>query len=194
MTFRAAGCALAALALGTAPAAGQIAPGTRAPESVVQAVGDAWLLGCFFAAAERPAAGLNMGFDLAGPSLHPARSAPDDLRPLITALPGHMAVAVVDAPGGQVFLFHDRKAGRCLVVPTPATTPGIEAEFLKLMARDWKAVEAPEGVPAGVRVFEDSFPAALGRPAVRLRAWYQPAQGPAQPQMIVTEQVRKKGK
>jgi hypothetical protein len=184
----------AAAALACAPAAAQIAPGVRAPESVVDAVADAWLLGCFFAAAERPAAGLNVGIELGGPGLHSPQSAPDDLRPLIFALPGRMSVAVLDAPGGQAWMFHDRKTKRCIVAPTPVSTEGVEAKFLELMARDWKPVEGHVGAPSGARVFENSFGAALGRPAVTLRAWHQPASGPAQPQMIVTEQVRRKRK
>ncbi|HEV2747977.1 MAG TPA: hypothetical protein VGW34_11840, partial [Allosphingosinicella sp.] len=158
------------------------------------AVAQAWLMGCFFAAAERPAVGLNIGFDRAGPSLHPVKSVAKDLLPLIMTLPDRMRVAVVDAPGGQVMMFHDNKAKRCLVVPTPASTPGVEAEFLSLMDKDWKPVSGHEGAPAGVKVFEQSFGAGLGRPAVTLRAWYQPAQGPDRPQMIVTEQVRRKRK
>lgn len=184
----------AAAALACAPAAAQIAPGVRAPESVVDAVADAWLLGCFFAAAERPAAGLNVDIELGGPGLHSPQSAPDDLRPLIFALPGRMSVAVLDAPGGQAWMFHDRKTKRCIVAPTPVSTEGVDAKFLELMARDWKPVEGHVGAPAGARVFENSFGAALGRPAVTLRAWHQPASGPAQPQMIVTEQVRRKRK
>lgn len=185
----------AAAALASAPAGAQIAPGVRAPESVADAAVDAWMLGCFFAAAERPAAGLNIGFELAGPGLHSVNSMPDDgLRPLIAALPGRTRIAVLDAPGGQVWMFHDPKLKRCIVVPTPVSTEGVEARFLKLMAGDWKPVEGHVGAPAGARVFEDSFGAALGRPAVTLRTWYQAASGPAQPQMIVTEQVRRKKK
>jgi len=185
----------AAAALVCAPAAAQIAPGIRAPESVADAATDAWMLGCFFAAAERPAAGLNIGFELAGPSLHAVNAMPDDaLRPLIDALPGRTRIAVLDAPGGQVWMFHDPKPKRCIVVPTPVSTEGVEARFLKLMAKDWKPVEGHAGAPADAKVFEHSFGAALGRPAVTLRTWYQAASGPAQPQMIVTEQVRRKKK
>ena len=185
---------LAAAALACPPAAAQIAPGVRAPESVAYAVGDAWMLGCFFAAAERPAAGLNVSFELGGPGLHAPTSAPDDLRPLIYALPDRDAVAVLDAPGGQAWMFHDPKTKRCIVVPTPVSTEGVEARFLELMAKDWTPVEGHVGAPAGARVFESSFGAALGRPAVTLRTWYQAGTGPAQPQMIVTEQVRRKRK
>lgn len=183
------------VALTFAPAAAQIAPGVRAPTSVVEAAGDAWMLGCFFAAAERPAAGLNIGFELAGPSLHPVNAMPDAaLLPLIGALPGRTRIAVLDAPGGQVWMFHDPKSKRCIVVPTPVSTEGVEARFVDLMAKDWKPVEGHVGAPSGAKVFEQSFGAALGRPAVILRTWYQPASGPAQPQMIVTEQVRRKKK
>jgi hypothetical protein len=194
MRLRPLSLAAAAAALACAPAGAQLAPGMRAPESVVDAVAHAWLTGCFFAAAERPAVGLNMGFDLAGPSLHPVNSVPKDLLPLIMSLPARMRVAVADAPGGQVMMFHDNKAKRCLVVPTPASTPGVEAEFLSLMDGDWKPVSGHEGAPAGAKVFEQSFGAGLGRPAVTLRTWYQAPQGPDQPQMIVTEQVRRKRK
>lgn len=184
-----------AAALAFAPAGAQIAPGVRAPESVADAATDAWTLGCFFAAAERPAAGLNIGFELAGPGLHAVNSLPDDdLKPLIYALPDRTRIAVLDAPGGQVWIFHDPKSKRCIVVPTPISTEGVEARFIKLMAKDWKPVEGHVGAPAGAKVFEDSFPAALGRPAVTLRTWYQAAAGPDRPPMIVTEQVRRKKK
>lgn len=184
-----------AAALACAPAAAQIAPGVRAPESVVDAAADAWMLGCFFAAAERPAAGLNIGFELAGPGLHPVNAMPDAaLLPLVGVLPGRTRIAVLNAPGGQAWMFHDPKSKRCIVVPTPVSTEGVEARFLKLMATDWKPVEGHAGAPAGARVFEQSFGAAPRRPAVTLRTWYQAASGPAQPQMIVTEQVRRKKK
>ncbi|HEX8573247.1 MAG TPA: hypothetical protein VF759_10905 [Allosphingosinicella sp.] len=181
-------------ALVGAPARAQIAPGVRAPETVADAAGDAWLLGCFFAAADRPAPGLNIGIENGGPGLHKPNSAPADLRPLIFALPGRSSVAVLDAPGGQAWMFHDPKTKRCLVVPTPASAEGIEAGFLKLTARDWTPVQGHAGAPPGAKVFESRFGAALGRPAVTLRTWYQPAAGPTQPQMIVTERVRRKGK
>lgn len=120
---------------------------------------------------------------------------PDEgLLPLIGALPDRARIAVLDAPGGQPWMFHDPKSKRCIVVPAPVSTEGVEAAFLKLMASDWKPVEGHAGAPSGARVFEQSFGAALGRPSVTLRTWFQPASGPAQPQMIVTEQVRRKKK
>ncbi|HYJ83136.1 MAG TPA: hypothetical protein VEW26_09880 [Allosphingosinicella sp.] len=185
----------AAAALASAPGGAQIAPGVRAPESVAAAAADAWLLGCFFAASERPAAGLNIGFETAGPGLHSVTSLPDGaLMPLIRTLPDRTRIAVLDAPGGQVWMFHDPKSKRCIVVPTPVSTEGVEAGFLKFMTGSWKPVEGHASAPPGARVFEDSFGAALGRPAVTLRTWYQPASGADQPQMIVTEQVRRKKK
>jgi hypothetical protein len=185
----------AAAALGPTSATAQIAPGVRAPQSVAEAAADAWLFGCFFASAERPAAGLNLGFELAGPGLHSVDAMPDgDLLPLIGALPDRTRIAVLDAPGGQAWMFHDPKSKRCIVVPTPVRAEGVEAAFLKLMAKDWKPVEGHAGAPAGARVFEQSFGAGLGRPAVTLRTWFQSASGPSQPPMIVTEQVRRKKK
>jgi hypothetical protein len=185
----------AAVALASASAAAQIAPGVRAPESVADAAAQGWLLGCFFAAADRPAAGLNIGFELAGPGLHAVNAMPDAaLLPLIGILPDRARIAVLDAPGGQAWMFHDPKSKRCIVVPTPVSTEGVEAAFLKIMGTEWKPVEGHSGAPAGARVFEQSFGAALGRPAVTLRTWFQAASGPAQPPMIVTEQVRRKKK
>jgi hypothetical protein len=184
----------AAAALTCAPAGAQMAPGLRAPESVVDAVGDAWMMGCFFASSDRPAVGLNIGMELAGPSLHSADAIPDPLRPLINGLPARDRFAVLDAPGGQVWMFFDPKTKRCIVVPLPVDTPGIEAKLLSLMGDEWKQIPTREGVPAGTTVFEQAFPAtpSLGRPAATLQVWYQPTGDAASPQMIVTERVRKK--
>lgn len=185
----------AAAALASASAEAQIAPGVRAPQSVAEAAADAWMLGCVFAAAERPAAGLNLGFELAGPGLHAVNALPSaDLLPLIGTLPDRTRIAVLEAPGGQAWMFHDPKSKRCIVVPTPVSTEGVDAAFLKLMGGDWKPVEGHGAAPVTAKVFEQSFGAALRRPAVTLRTWFQAASGPAQPPMIVTEQVRRKKK
>lgn len=186
--------AAAALAVTSLPAGAQIAPGLRAPESVADGVFQAWLMGCFFAASERPAAGLNIGFELAGEGLHEANRIPDDLRPLIMALADHVRVAVLDAPGGEVWMFHDPRNNRCLVATSPADAPGMAETLAGLVERDgdWRTVADAEGAPAGATVYEQSFPAApaLRRPAATLRVWYQPAAGTS-PQMIVTERVRR---
>src|ERR1043165_1089143 len=97
---------------------------------------------------------------------------------------------VLDAPGGAVWIFFDRRSKRCTIVPQPVTSEGIEAEFMTLVRpdQDWRPVTRDGGGAA----FEQDFEAApaLRRPGGRLRAWYQAAQGPASPQMIVVERVR----
>lgn len=179
-----------ALPLTAAPAAAQIAPGVRAPASVRDAVGQAWLLGCYFAATERPAPGLNMDAAMGGPGLHEPRSMPAGLRGYIDALPDHVRLAVLDAPGGEVWMFYDARAKRCTIATNPADAAGIDAEFASLVRldNDWRAATREGGGAA----FEQDFEAApaLRRPGGRLRAWYQAAAGPASPQMIVVERVR----
>ena len=183
---------LAALALpmAAAPAAAQIAPGLRAPTSVRDAIAQAWLLGCYFAATERPAAGLNMDVSMGGPGLHAPRATADGLRAFIDTQPDHVRLAVLDAPGGGVWMLHDARARRCTIVTDPADAEGIEAEFAGLVRLDddWR----PATREGGGAAFEQDFEAApsLRRPGGRLRAWYQAAQGPASPQMIVVERVR----
>lgn len=179
------------LPLGATPAAAQMAPGLRAPTGVADGVGDAWMMGCYFAATDRPAVGLNLPLgDLAGPDLHAATSIPDELRAFIDTLADEVRVAVLDAPGGAVWMFFDARTKRCTIVPQPVTSEGIEAQFTSLVRpdQDWRPVTREGGGAA----FEQDFDAApsLGRPGGRLRAWYQAAQGPASPQMIVVERIR----
>jgi hypothetical protein len=180
-----------ALPLAATPAAAQMVPGLRAPASVADAVADAWLAGCYFAATDRPAVGLNLPLgDLAGPGLHAATSIPDELRAFIDTLADNVVVAVLDAPGGAVWMFFDPRSKRCTIVPQPVTSEGIEAEFTTLVRpdQDWRPVTRDGGGAA----FEQDFEAApaLRRPGGRLRAWYQAAKGPASPQMIVVERIR----
>jgi hypothetical protein len=180
-----------ALPVAAAPAAAQIAPGLRAPENIRGAVAQAWLMGCYFAATDRPAVGLNLPLgDLAGAGLHAPTSIPDDLRAFIDTLADDVRTAVLDAPGGAVWMFFDARSKRCAIVPQPVTSEGIEAEFTTLVRLDneWRAATREGGGAA----FEQDFQAApaLGRPGGRLRAWYQAAAGPASPQMIVVERVR----
>lgn len=182
---------LAALALPlTAPAAAQIAPGLRAPENIRGAVAQAWLMGCYFAATERPSAGLNLDISMGGAGLHAARSIPAGLRGYIDTLRDDVSLAVLDAPGGEVWMFYDAQAKRCTIATNPADAQGIDAEFADLVRldNDWRAVTREGGGGA----FEQDFEAApaLRRPGGRLRAWYQAAAGPASPQMIVVERVR----
>ncbi len=182
--------AVLALPMTAAPAAAQIAPGVRAPSSVRDAVGQAWLMGCYFAATERPSAGLNMDISMGGAGLHQPRSMPADLRAFIDTLGDHVRLAVLDAPGGEVWMFYDARAKRCTIVTNPANAEGIDAEFANLVRldNDWRAATREGGAAA----FEQDFEAApaLRRPGGRLRAWYQAAAGPASPQMIVVERVR----
>lgn len=179
-----------ALPLTAAPAAAQIAPGLRAPENIRGAVAQAWLMGCYFAATERPAAGLNIDTSMGGPGLHEPRSIPADLRGFVDALGDHVRLAVLDAPGGEVWMFYDAGARRCTIVTNPADADGIGEEFTRLVRldNDWRAATR-EGDAAA---FEQDFEAAprLRRPGGRLRAWYQAATGLASPQMIVVERVR----
>lgn len=179
-----------ALPLAAAPAAAQIAPGLRAPGNIRGAVAQAWLMGCYFAATERPAPGLNMDTAMGGPGLHEPRAMPAGLRAFIDSLGDHVRLAVLDAPGGEVWMFYDARAKRCTIVTNPADAEGIGEEFASLVRLDneWRAATREGGGGA----FEQDFEAApaLRRPGGRLRAWYQPAAGPASPQMIVVERVR----
>jgi hypothetical protein len=181
---------LAPLAATTAAAA-QMAPGLRAPTSVADGVGDAWWMGCYFAATDRPAVGLNLPLgDLAGEGLHAPTAIPDELRAFIGSLADHVRTAVLDAPGGAVWMFFDAQTKRCMIVPLPVASEGIEAVFPSLVPADngWRRISRDDGSTA----FEHDFEAAprLRRPGGRLRAWYQAAQGAASPQMIVVERVR----
>jgi hypothetical protein len=184
---------LAALALPitATPAAAQIAPGLRAPTSVRDGVIQAWLMGCYFAATERPAPGLNTDISTGGPGLHMPRSIPAGLSAFMHAtLAGHVRIAVLDAPGGEIWMFYDAQAKRCTIATNPADTQGIGDEFASLIRLDneWR----PAAREGGGGAFEQDFEGAprLGRTGGRLRAWYQAAAGPASPQMIVVERVR----
>jgi hypothetical protein len=197
MVMRRIGLFFLALQL-TSGAFAQMAPGIRPPKDVADATAMAWLLGCYSAASERPAPGLNMDFKFAGEGVHFPKSIPDDLRPLIMSLPGTLAVAVLDAPDGKAWMLHDSVKKRCLVVPYPASTVRVEAELLKFVDEKsgWKLVPSNDPANDKTNKFEQSFGGSpkLRTPAVTLRVWYQAANGPTSPQMIVTEQVSISGK
>jgi len=185
--------AVAASLAAALPATAQIAPGMRPPTSMSEAAGHAWSMGCFFAASERPAPGLNLPVASGGPDLREPDAIPDDLRPLIMAMPNRIVPALLNAPGGAIWMFYDPQSHRCMVVPSPVDAPGLQAELETNMAlmEGWTTVTGAAGAPAGATVYEQTFPAApsLRRPAATLRVWYQPAAGPESPQMIVTERV-----
>ncbi|MEZ0244586.1 MAG: hypothetical protein ACAH11_14520 [Sphingomonas sp.] len=158
----------------------QIAPGFRAPASIVDGIDHAWGFACFLAAAGRPVAGLNIGMEQAGEGLHRPGRIPDDLAPLAKRLDGY-SVVVLDAPGGGVWIFHSVREKRCVIVPYPLDTPGV-AEAAPAMFAGFRNVKPVEGRP-GVYAFD-----VPGAP--RLEFHYQPA-GDGLPQMIVTEQKKK---
>ena len=178
-----------ALPLAAAPAAAQFQPGLRAPEDIGDGVFQSFLMGCYFATSGRPANGLNIPLDSDGASLSPPSSIPDGLRALIDTLDASVRVVVLATPGGAVWTFFDPNSYRCLIVPEPADADGIEAQLLQIVERDddWRPVQR-EG---GRRAFEQQFEAnsMIRAPAGRIRTWYQPAEGPAHPQMIVVERV-----
>jgi hypothetical protein len=178
-----------ALPLAATPVAAQFQPGLRAPETVRDGVSQSFDMGCYFAVTGRAANGLNIPLDTNGASLRSPSRIPDILRPFIDTLDDHLSVVVLDTPGGPVWTFFDRTAYRCLIVPEPAGAEGVEAELLSFVASlgEWREV-AREG---GGRAFEQDFEAnpMIPNSAGRMRAWYQPAAGPASPQMIVVERV-----
>lgn len=191
-TLAAAAFALAATAA-PPPASGQIAPGIRAPSSIADAAGQAWLVGCFFAASERPAPGINMGMELAGEGVRRPDVIPDSLSAFIATLPAETNVAILGAPGGEIWIFYHPRTHRCVILPNPVDAPGLREELATMVGPDddWLPVSDAEGLPAGVAAVQQSFPAyaPLRRPAATLRVWYQPAAGPESPQMIVTERI-----
>jgi hypothetical protein len=171
-----------ALALLAAPAllvsgeaCAQMVPGFAPPKDVADAVGDS-LFGCNLAAYGRPMAGLNSDFSLAGEGLHPAGEVPAALKPLVNAT---TRTAVLDAPGGAVWIFFDTARRRCSVVPDPAETAAIDAVAARHFApgpgSEWKPLKDKPGV------YEQKL---RGEPV--MRAWYQAADGTL-PQMIIME-------
>jgi len=178
------------LPLAAAPASAQFQPGLRAPQNIGDGVFQSFLMGCYFAVSGRPANGLNVTLDRDGATLRPPTAIPDTLQGLIDTLDASVRVVVLDTPGGPVWTFFDPASRRCLIVPEPADAEGIEAELLRIVEadRDWRPVDR-EG---GGRAFEQDFEAnrSIRADAGRMRTWYQAAQGPALPQMIVVERVR----
>jgi len=178
-------------ALPAAPADAQMAPGLRAPTSIAEGAGDAFLEGCYFATTGRPSAGLNVDISLAGAGVHAPDRIPDELRPLIDTLADHVGVITLDAPGGKIWIFFDPEVDRCMIVPQPVTAEGVEGALQSMVQRDWRPVTREGGGAAFEQDFEGN--AMIGARAGTLRAWYQPAQGPASPQMIVVERLRQSG-
>ena len=177
-----------ALSLAAAPAGAQFQPGLRAPEDIGDGIVQSFLMGCYFAVSGRPANGLNVPLDSDGATLRSPTAIPDTLRPLIDSLEDSVRPVVLDTPGGAVWTFFHPDSGRCLIVPEPADAQGVEGEFLGLVESggEWRPIQREGG-----RAFEQNFPAnrLIGARAGRMRTWYQAAESPDRPQMIVVERV-----
>jgi hypothetical protein len=171
--IRAAGLAIAALALLASPAAAQIVPGTRAPESAADAFDVAQALLCTLAAAGRPVPGLNMQL-IGGEGMTQLDKLPDGLAGFVAAAPTQRVV-LLQAPGDPVWVVHDSASGRCAVYSFTDSAP-VTAKLLTALDRPgaWKRQKEPAAgvdhsyqwkMAPGVRLLtEISIPDAAGEP------------------------------
>jgi hypothetical protein len=137
-----AGLALAALALLASPAAAQIVPGTRAPESPADAVDLAQALLCTLAAAGRPTPGLNMQL-IGGEGMTQLDKVPEALARFVTAAPTQKII-LLQAPGEPVWIVHDAASSRCAIYSFTAAEP-VVAKLLAALDRPgaWKRQKEP---------------------------------------------------
>jgi hypothetical protein len=139
--MRSACLAAAALALLAGPAAAQIVPGTRPPESAADAIDEAQALLCTLAAAGRPMPGLNMPL-LGEEGMTQLDTVPDALARFVTSTP-QQRIVQLHAPGDPVWVVHDAQTGRCAIYSFTDAAP-VEAKLLASFARpgSWKPKEA----------------------------------------------------
>jgi hypothetical protein len=130
----------AALALLASPAAAQIIPGTRPPESAAEAIDDAQALLCTLAAAGRPMPGLNMEL-LGGEGMTQLDKVPDALARFVTGTP-QQHIVQLQAPGEPIWVVHDPQTGICSIYSFTDAAP-VEAKLLASFARSksWKRKE-----------------------------------------------------
>jgi hypothetical protein len=140
--IRGAGLAVAALALLASPAAAQLVPGTRAPESPADAVDEAQALLCTLAAAGRPVPGLNMPL-IGGEGMTQLDKVPEELARFVTASPTHRTVRL-QAPGDPVWVVHDAGSGRCAIYSFAEASP-VVTKLLAALDRPgaWKRLKKP---------------------------------------------------
>lgn len=175
--------------LAATPAAAQFQPGLRAPTSIRDGVGQSFTMGCYFAVSGRGANGLNIPLATEDASLRQPATVPDALRALVGSLGDNARTVVLDTPRGAVWTLFDPQTRRCLIVPEPAGAEGIEAELLNILRNlgEWREVTREGDARAFRQDFEGNR--LIGARAGRMLTYYQAAQGPARPQMIVVELV-----
>jgi len=172
--MRSASLAVAALALLAGPAAAQIVPGTRPPESAADAIDDAHSVLCTLAAAGRPMPGLNMPL-LGEEGMTQLDKVPDALAPLVASAP-QQRIVQLQAPGEPVWVVHDARTGHCSIYSFTDAAP-VEAKLLASLAHPgaWKRKKAAAPVDhafewkigGAVRLrTEISLPDAAGDPIV----------------------------
>jgi hypothetical protein len=147
---------LAGLAAVAAPASAQIVPGTRAPETTAELVGDAQMIVCFLAAAGRPMPGLNMPL-LGEEGMTVLAQVPDELAKFVENRPDQ-AILKLKSPADPVWIVHDRNSRRCAIYALTDPAP-VEAKLLPILlgGKDpWKRVEPGAGV-------DQAFALKLGR-------------------------------
>jgi hypothetical protein len=175
--IRAAGLAAAALALLASPAAAQLVPGMRAPESPADAIDGAQAMLCTLAAAGRPTPGLNMGL-IGGEGMTQLDGIPEALARFVPAAPTQKVV-LLKAPGDPVWVVHDARTGRCGIYSFTAAAP-VEAKLRAALDRPgaWKRSKKPVAgidhsyewkMAPGVRLLtEISIPDSAGEPLLVL--------------------------
>ncbi|HEX8241490.1 MAG TPA: hypothetical protein VF574_17270 [Allosphingosinicella sp.] len=148
--------AAAMLAALSAPAAAQIVPGTRAPETTAELVGDAQMVVCFLAAAGRPMPGLNMPL-LGEEGMTVLTQVPDPLARLVENR-ADQAILELKSPADPVWIVHDRSTRRCAIYALTDPAP-VEAKLMPILlggSHPWRRVEAGAGV-------DQAFALKLGR-------------------------------
>ncbi|HEX9966099.1 MAG TPA: hypothetical protein VGB04_14070 [Allosphingosinicella sp.] len=155
--------ALAALA---STAAAQIVPGTRAPATTAELVGDAQMIVCFLAAAGRPMPGLNMPL-LGEEGMTLLADVPEELAKFVEKRPGQ-AILKLKSPADPVWIVHDPGTRRCGIYALTDPAP-VEAKLVPDLLsgkNPWKRVEAPAGVDQAfaLKIGSERFRTEITRP------------------------------
>ena len=127
--IRAAILAAAAGAFTLAPASAQIVPGIKAPETAVDAMSIAQMMGCTFAVLGRPSPFDTSNLEgTVGLTFH--EEAPEALLAVAGMDAGDTLAFTIDNPESEVWALNDRRADRCAVLAMDGDLEAASARFI----------------------------------------------------------------
>jgi len=167
-----------ALLLSAAPAAAQIMPGLRAPETAYDAMTIGQLIGCTFAVSGRPSAVASADTSGSQGLTHHDAAPPAMLAAAGMTAEGTLAFTL-DNREGEVWLLNNPSQHRCAVATLAGDLAANEAAFAAALGRSAMGYRAVEGGEAGTRRYESH--------EMGLIVTLKSSTGPEAPFAVITE-------